>query len=206
LKLTPAQRARLGRLLDSHSPADEREGAHLAHVRAFVLRHDDPFDRSIAEGHLTGSAFVLDPSGRVLLTHHLHLGIWVQLGGHSDGEGAAEDVTMREAREESGLADLAFHPALLFADGSPRLLDVDVHRIPARRDEPAHEHLDLRFLLETRTPALIVANPSETKALEWVSLVEARRRGDAGMYRALSRLFALRGQAPPVPGTAGSPT
>lgn len=188
MTLTGLPRARLDRLLREHVPVDARELLHLEHVRAFCARHDDPFDRSLAEGHLTGSAFVLDPEGRLLLTHHLRLGIWVQLGGHSDGELVAEDVALREAREESGLSDLRFDETLRFADGAPRLLDVDVHRIPARKSEPEHDHLDLRFLLRTSTPELIVADPSETKALEWVSLDEARRRGDAGMRRALGRL------------------
>jgi 8-oxo-dGTP pyrophosphatase MutT (NUDIX family) len=188
LALDPAERSRLMRLLGEHAPADEREAAHVAFVRAFCGRHANPFDRAIAEGHLTGSAFVLDPAGRLLLTHHLRLDIWVQLGGHSDGERIAEDVAMREASEESGLADLRFDPSLLFDDGAPRLLDVDVHRIPERKGEPAHEHLDLRFLLRTETPELIVADPGETKALQWFSLGEARRRGDAGMRRALGRL------------------
>ena len=186
--MTPAERDALSRLLETHVPLDEVEAQHLKHVVAVAARHDDPFDRRVIEGHLTGSAFVLDPAGRVLLTHHLRLGIWVQLGGHADGERAAPDIAMREAREESGLTDLVFDPALLFDDGSPRLLDVDVHRIPARRDEPAHDHLDLRFLLRTLTPDRIVADPRETRALEWVTIDDARERCDPGMLRALSRI------------------
>lgn len=182
------ERRRLARLLSHHEAADEIEARHLERILDFCARWPDPFDRRIGEGHLTGSAFVLDPDGRVLLTHHLRLDIWVQLGGHSDGERVAEAVAMREAREESGLLDLVFDEALRFDDSSPRLLDVDVHHIPARRDEPAHDHLDLRFLLRTSSPEAIVANPSETKALEWVSVTEALRRGDPGMSRALGRL------------------
>lgn len=178
----------LARLLAAHEPADDRERAHLDHVLGFCARWPDPFDRGIEEGHLTGSAFVRDPSGRILLTHHRRLDIWVQLGGHAEDERAAHEVAMREAREESGLSDLSFDESLMFADGTPRLLDVDVHRIPARKGEPEHDHLDLRFLLRTSSPESIVANPSETKALEWVSVEEALRRGDPGMRRALMRL------------------
>jgi len=80
---------------------------------------------------------------------------------------------------------------LLFADGLPRLLDVDVHRIPARGDEPAHDHHDLRFLLVTRRPDAIRADPRETKALEWLDLDAARRRGDPGLRRALDKIASL---------------
>ena len=182
-----APREELLELLRAHEPADATERSHRERIEAFVLRHDNPFDRLLPEGHLTGSAFVLDPAGRLLLTHHRKLGIWVQLGGHADGERDASEVAMREVREESGLTDLEFAPWLM-AGGRPLLLDVDVHRIPARRDEPEHDHLDLRFLLRTREPHRIVADARETKALEWVPIAEARRRCEAAMGRAFGRI------------------
>ena len=177
-------------LLEAHVPFDDVERAHRDHIASFVRRHDDPFDRRLAEGHLTGSAFVVDPSGRVLLTHHRKLGIWVQLGGHAEDERRAADVALREAREESGLLDLAFAPQLMLR-GEPLLLDVDLHRIPARRDEPEHDHLDLRFLLLTRSPEAVVPDVRETKALEWVAIAEARRRCEAAMGRAFTRIERL---------------
>jgi hypothetical protein len=189
--LDDAERELLRRLLDEHEPADESEAADREHVRDFVSRHADPFDRGIAEGHLTGSAFVLDPAGRVLLTHHRKLHLWLQLGGHAESEREAPAVAMREAREESGLTDLGFHEGLRFNDGQPRLLDLDVHRIPARGDEPEHAHLDLRFVLVTAEPERIVGDPRETLGLAWVDLDETERRGDASMARAVARLRRL---------------
>lgn len=187
--LGEAERAELLALLAAHEPADAAERAHRARIEDFVRRHADPFDRMIAEGHLTGSAFVVDPDGRVLLTHHRKLGIWVQLGGHAEGERRACDVALREAREESGLPDLEFAAGFL-RGGEPALLDVDVHRIPARGGEPEHDHLDLRFALTTRVPHLIVPDPRETRALAWLSLDEARARCEAAMERAFGRLQA----------------
>ena len=66
-----------------------------------------------------------------------------------------------------------------------------MHAIPARRDEPEHLHLDLRFVLLTERPGAIVADPRETEGLEWVDFDETERRGDASMARAVSRLRAL---------------
>src|SRR4029079_14591556 len=57
------------------------------------------------------------------------------------GETSGEVVALREAREETGLETLQLHAA------APRPLDVDVHEIPARPGEPAHAHLDLRYLV-----------------------------------------------------------
>lgn len=107
---------------------------------SFVSEHEDCFERSLREGHMTGSAWIVDPrSERVLLTLHRKLGLWLQLGGHADGDGDLLRVALREAREESGLD--------LIEPVSRAVFDVDVHEIPARGLELAHLHFDVRFLL-----------------------------------------------------------
>ena len=56
-----------------------------------------------------------------------------------DDESPAQ-AALREVREETGL-EARLHP---FA---PRPFDVDVHEFPERDGQPAHLHLDLRFLV-----------------------------------------------------------
>jgi hypothetical protein len=49
------------------------------------------------------------------------------------------------------------------------LLDVDVHSIPARTDEPEHEHYDCRFLLQsTGSDEFVVSD--ESHDLSWVQM------------------------------------
>ena len=182
---------RLLRLLEAHAPADPKEHEDRDLILAFIAREPDPFDRSVLEGHLTGSAFVRDPAGRVLLTHHRRLSRWLQLGGHAEEEREAPAVALREAREESGLRDLAFDDDLRFPDGEPMLLDLDVHRIPAQGDEPSHLHFDLRFALFTNRPTELVRDPRESRALQWVPLEELAGRGDESLERAARRLARL---------------
>lgn len=180
--------AALREALLRHRPADEEEARHLLRIRAFVDLHPDPFDRGIAEGHLTGSAFVLSPDGaRVLLLHHRKLGRWLQPGGHADpGETRGEDVALREAREETAIEGLALHPS------APRPLDVDVHRIPARGDEPAHEHLDLRYLVTAPPEAGLAHRPDESHDLRWFAWeVLAALDLDAGLRRGLGKARRL---------------
>src|SRR5262249_61888150 len=102
-------------------------------------RLPDPFDRRIVEGHLTGSAFVLDAAGeRVLLLYHRKLRRWLQPGGHADpGERTGEAVALREAREETGPEALRLHP------GAPRRPGRAVPARPARPGAPAHDHSGL---------------------------------------------------------------
>lgn len=128
----------------------------------FVETYPDCADRQLAVGHLTGSAWIVDPSRRsTLLTHHEKLDKWLQLGGHADGELDLLQVASREAKEESGLT----HIAIL----NTELFDVDCHWIPPHKGVSGHFHYDLRFLFEA-DPAEPLVTSHESKALAWVEL------------------------------------
>jgi 8-oxo-dGTP pyrophosphatase MutT (NUDIX family) len=147
----------------------------------FIRRRTDCFSRACAEGHITASAWVLNPPAtHVLLTHHRRLGQWFQLGGHLEPDDASVlDAALREAREESGLTSIR---AL-----SMEIFDLDRHLIPARPGEPAHFHYDVRYLLQAKQHRAPTAS-SESKAVEWVALPEvARRNHSESVLRMLRR-------------------
>jgi 8-oxo-dGTP pyrophosphatase MutT (NUDIX family) len=167
-----------------HQPDGPEEAAHLAAIVAFVEAHPNPFDRRIPEGHLTASAFVLSPDGgRVLLLHHRKLDRWLQPGGHAEvGESVGEEIALREAREETGIETLSvFLPA-------PRPLDVDVHAIPAHGGDPAHLHLDLRYVVIARVDAALLRSTKETNSLRWFGWDELGPLAlDKGLHRGLAK-------------------
>ena len=174
-------RERLLKILAQHAPSDTDEARDVARIDAFVRANADCFGRSNRAGHITGSAFVVDPAGRVLLTHHAKLERWLQVGGHSDPHEHNPAVTaLREAREESGLEDLVLVET--------RPLDIDAHRIPARRGEPAHDHLDFRYVVRTRRPDALVVS-AESHELRWFGLAELTRMPfDDALHRAVGKL------------------
>jgi 8-oxo-dGTP pyrophosphatase MutT (NUDIX family) len=178
----------LQRSLRQHRPRGPEEAADLARILAFVERHPSPFDRSLAEGHLTGSALVVAASGEAfLLLHHRKLGLWLQPGGHGEaGERTGEEVALREAREETGLPGLHLHPT------APRPFDVDVHRIPERPGEPAHLHLDLRYLVLAPVADRLRFDPAESHDGRWFGWGELEALGlDPGLRRALGKAREL---------------
>jgi 8-oxo-dGTP pyrophosphatase MutT (NUDIX family) len=155
-------REQILRLLDSYPIIYDSDQAQMERVKRFVQANPRCFERSLAEGHLTGSAWIVSPDrSHVLLTHHHKLDRWLQLGGHADGDPDIFAVARREAREESGLEHI--RPL------SPRIFDIDVHGIPARSGLPGHYHYDIRFIFEADpTAPLVVSN--ESKDLAWMAL------------------------------------
>jgi len=153
------QRQPLLQLLNDYVARHPDESGMVRRYLDFVEANQECFERSLLIGHVTGSAFLLD-SGceQVLLTHHAKLDRWLQPGGHADGESNVATVAMQEALEESGLPDIEFV--------TPELLDVDIHAIPARKDEPEHFHYDCRFLLKSSgTDQFVVSE--ESHELAW---------------------------------------
>jgi len=149
-------------LLDHYLERYPGEADTTLRFADFVKQHSDCFERSLSVGHVTGSAMILDLRGeRVLLTHHRKLNLWLQPGGHADGNSDGLAVAMQECLEETGLKSLV--PV------STEIFDLDVHGIPARKDEPSHFHYDLRFLVrQTEEEEYIVSD--ESHDLAWVAL------------------------------------
>jgi 8-oxo-dGTP pyrophosphatase MutT (NUDIX family) len=154
-------------------------------VQAAMLRfaadHPDALVRTCAAGHLTGSALVLDATGtRTLVLFHTKLQRWLQPGGHADGDANLAAVAWREATEETGIDGLGVDPVPI---------DLDIHQV-APPHEPAHAHLDVRFLVVAPVGAVERGN-HESEALRWVTLDELGALGvDPGTERLARAGFA----------------
>ncbi len=147
----------------AHRPYSEHEAAMLNRILAFVGQHEECFSRSLLVGHVTGSAWVVDHSiSHTLLVHHRRLDKWLQPGGHCDGDPDVLSVAVREAIEETGLAVMPV---------SGEIFDVDAHDIPARKQEPAHVHYDIRFMLQADYEHAPVVS-SESQDVRWVPLTD----------------------------------
>ncbi|MEU8460248.1 NUDIX hydrolase [Streptomyces sp. NPDC029003] len=166
-------------VLKRYEDQPELRDLYLEHLAA----HPDGLYKPCTAGHITGSALVVDPeAGRVLLTLHRKLGVWLQMGGHCEpGDATLADAALREAVEESGIAS----GLTLLAGGPVRL---DRHPIPA----PCNWHLDVQYA--ALAPAGAVAEISEESLdLRWFAYEEVAAVADTSVVRLLEATRARLG-------------
>ncbi len=173
------RRAVLVRLLQDYVTYNDREEADRCAMLRLAHELANPLSRNEASAHFTASAFVVDETGtQTCLIQHVKLGRLLQPGGHVEpSDLSLEAAALREAREETTLA-VELHPV------APRPFDLDIHGIPERPGEPAHFHLDVRYLV------IGCGEPCEGAA--WYQVGEA---GDESVGRLAMKALSLGSRA-----------
>jgi 8-oxo-dGTP pyrophosphatase MutT (NUDIX family) len=144
----------------------------------------DPYARDRLEGHFTASAWLVSADGRrTLLMHHAKLLRWLQPGGHADGDVDLPRVALKEANEETGLADLAVDDTAIF--------DLDRHWIPERKGVPGHWHYDVRYVVRATGGEAFTAN-EESLALAWRDVKDMAQAPDVSLSRMARKWLARR--------------
>ena len=162
------------------------EAAYIAQARQYIRANPNCFDRDLLPAHMTGSAWVVNPSRtKVLLLKHGKHNQWFQPGGHADSQHDILQVALRETMEESGLPSEEIIPL------DDRIFDVDVHTIPASHKFPMHQHFDIRFLVEI-DDTLFVPGSHESHDVLWVPLESVLRfNNNRSTYRMVSKTREL---------------
>jgi 8-oxo-dGTP pyrophosphatase MutT (NUDIX family) len=146
---------------------------HAQKTLDFLEKTTDFWQSTTETGHITASAWILNRTRtRALLTHHLKLNAWFQLGGHVETEDT--DIfaaALREAQEESGLRHFTMPQTTIF--------DIDVHRIPlSKKGFPAHFHYDIRILLLADDAENIAFDVTESNTVQWFDLDKIKAVND----------------------------
>ncbi|KPI09861.1 NUDIX hydrolase [Actinobacteria bacterium OK074] len=157
-------------VLKGYEDQAELRDSYLDHLAA----HPDGMWKACGAGHVTASALVIDPSrGRVLLTLHKKLKMWLQMGGHCEPDDTTlAGAALREATEESGITGLTLLP------GGP--VRLDRHPIPP----PCHCHYDVQYAA-VAPPDATHAVSEESLDVRWFAYDEVAGVADGSVVRLL---------------------
>ena len=173
--------------LDRYRTRWPSEAATVDLFLALLAEGGEAFRRERLAGHFTASAWVVAADGaRTLLTHHRKLGLWLQPGGHADGDTELPRAALKEAEEETGL------PGLRIESG---IFDLDRHWIPEHKGVPAHWHYDVRYVVRAGADEAFVVS-EESHALAWRENAELAREqaADASVRRMAQKWLSRRGR------------
>ena len=160
----------LRRQIEAYAPCDAQEAADRQMLLRAIDALESPLTRDNPFAHFTASSWIVNPArDRVLMAWHNIYKSWAWTGGHADGEADLLAVALREAREETGIREIAPVKPEIY---SIEVLPVNSH-VKRGQFVSAHLHLNVTYLLEADDAQPLRPKPDENSAVAWLPLNEA---------------------------------
>ena len=135
----------------------------------YINSFDDVLTRQNEFAHFTSSAFVLNKERtKILMIYHKIYNSWAWVGGHSDGDSNLLHVSMKEAKEETGIKSVK---PILDDIYSIEILTVKGH-VKRGKYVGSHVHLNVTYLLEADEKEVIKIKEDENSGVKWIPIEE----------------------------------
>jgi 8-oxo-dGTP pyrophosphatase MutT (NUDIX family) len=173
--------------IETYNPVNAQEEQDKKVILDYIRHFENNVllrDNEIA--HITSSGFIMNKTlDKALLVHHNIRNVWSWTGGHADGDGDLLYVSLKEAKEETGIIDI--HP-LTNSIASIDILPVFGH-IKNSKYVNVHLHLSIAYILIANENNKVRICSEENSGVEWFPInrftPEYFDRGDVYLYNKL---------------------
>ena len=133
----------------------------------FINKNDDVLVRDNEIAHITSSGFIVNKlRTKVLMIHHNIYNSWGWTGGHADGDSDLIKVSIKEAKEETGIKEAR---PITNDICSIDILPVNAH-IKRGKYVASHLHLSVAYILEADENEELVVKEDENSGVKWVDI------------------------------------
>ena len=159
---------RLRESIERFEPGCEQEQAdRRLMLQALDMAADAALSRDNLPFHFSASSIIVNPARtHTLMAFHNLYKSWAWTGGHADGDADLLSVALREANEETGIAQLR---VLTTEAISLEALTVEPH-VKRGKFVPAHIHMNLTYALEADDRLPIRCKPDENARVGWLPI------------------------------------
>lgn len=155
--------------IKTYKPYNEQETKDKELILKSISTYQDILTRDNSMCHITSSGYIVNKNrDKVLMIYHNIYKSWSWTGGHADGDCDLLKVAIKEAKEETGLENVA--PV------TEDILSLDVLNVNGhiKRGEyvSSHLHLSVAYLLEADENDTLILNEEETSGVKWIPINE----------------------------------
>ncbi len=155
--------------IENFKPYNEQEEVDKKIMLKYINDFDDVLTRENEYGHFTSSAFILNKERtKILMIYHKIYNSWAWTGGHSDGDSDLLYVSIKEAKEETGIKNVKPISKDIY---SLEIINVNGHEKRGKY-VGTHVHLNITYLLEADEKEPIHIKEDENSGVKWVPIDE----------------------------------
>lgn len=156
--------------IQAYTPYNAQEEKDQEIILQYIETFNNLLTRENEFAHFTASAWLVNKERtKVLMAYHNIYNSWSWVGGHADGEEDLLQVAIKEAKEETGLVNVA--PV------TEEIYSIEILGVPAHEKRgkhvATHVHLNVTYLLEANDDESTYIKPDENSDLKWMGIDEA---------------------------------
>ena len=159
-------------MLNCYTPYNVEEEKDLQLIKDFIINNPNCYSRDNIIAHVTVSSWIVNQNKtKVLMIYHNIYNSWSWTGGHADNDEDLLNVSIKEAKEETGLENIKVLSNDIF---SLEVLTVDGH-YKKNKYVNSHLHLNITYLLEANDNDYIKPKLDENKAVKWIEIDNVKK-------------------------------